>query len=188
MQKWNRQLNLSGSDDDLFIIRQHFIDSLSCTLSSVLRPQSRLLDIGTGAGFPAIPLKIYYPDLSVTAVDAVSKKMMFLRHLCRVLRLQNVICLATRIEQVSNSSELLPEHVDVIVSRAVGSVADLLKLGLPFLKPNGHFLFQRGKKGKTELVENQQLFEKHHIQIVDNIEVRLSFLSYPRYLLVLRKK
>lgn len=154
----------------------------------MLCPQSRLLDIGTGAGFPAIPLKIYYPDLYVTTVDAVSKKMMFLRHLCRVLHLRNVTCLATRIEQISNSSEVLAEHFDVIVSRAVGSVPHLLKLGLPFLKPNGHFLFQRGKKGKTELDGNQPLFEKHHIQIVDNIEVTLSFLTYPRYLMILRKK
>ena len=185
---------MSGSDDDRFIIQHHFCDSLSCLLSSVISPQSRVLDIGTGAGFPGIPLKIYYPGIHLTLVDAVLKKIMFLRHLCRSLNLDHTECLAVRLPSLSDSKQrqTLPDALakaqfDVVVSRAVGTVPFLLDLACPLLAPNGHLVLQRGKYGMQESEECQELFRQAGLRMIALTEVPLSFLTHPRYLLILRR-
>ncbi len=180
---------MSGSDDDRFIIHHHFLDSLSCLLSSVISPQSRLLDMGTGAGFPGIPLKIYHPDLHLTLVDAVSKKIMFLRHLGRSLCLDHTEYVATRLPSRSASTQLPPlakAQFDVIVSRAVGTVPFLIDLAYPLLMSNGYLVLQRGKQGMQEREEFQNLFRQYGLQTISLTEVPFSFLTHPRYLLVLR--
>jgi 16S rRNA (guanine527-N7)-methyltransferase len=181
------------------VIRQHFLDSLSCALSSLLRPYIRVLDIGTGAGFPSLPLKIYLPDIQVTAVDAVAKKIGFVRHLCRVLQLQDVDCVTVRLEQTANSSysetsyaKATPPVVparsfDLIVSRAVGTIPYLLELAAPLLAPQGHILLQRGHHGHHELVAQTIVLQNQGFQLVQRIEVPFSFCTYPRYLLIFCK-
>jgi 16S rRNA (guanine527-N7)-methyltransferase len=197
LQKWNRSINLTGCDDDLSVIRNHFVDSLSCTLSSAVAPRSRLLDIGAGAGFPAIPLKIYHPEMPVVAVDAVAKKIMFLRQLCRVLALQHVECVAVRLapsslrppqDDISSRFDPLLQrrYFDLIVARAVGSIPLLIALAAPFLAPNGHIILQRGRDGRHELHEHQAFLRDSGFHLVEMIEVRFSFFTYPRYLMVLR--
>ncbi len=163
-------------------------------LAPVIPPQSRILDIGTGAGFPGIPLKLYHPDLHVTLLDAVEKKIMFLRHLCRSLGLERTECLAVRLPSSADSktSQSLPDRLtsnrfDVIVSRAVGTVPLLIDLACPFLAPDGHIVLQRGKQGRQESEEQQKLFERAGLHMVSLIDIPLSFLEHPRYLLILRR-
>ncbi len=185
LQKWNSKINLSGSDNESFVIQQHFVDSLSCALASVPFAHAHMLDIGTGAGFPGIPLKIYFPQMRLTVVDAVSKKILFLRHLCRQLPLSDVECLAMRLP-AADSSSLASGNFDIVVSRAVGALQDLLLLAAPLLSPEGSILLQRGKEGLQEVEESQEFCLAQGLQIVENRELRLSFLSYPRYLLTFR--
>lgn len=157
-------------------------------LSSVIRPQIRLLDIGAGAGFPGIPLKIYNPTMYLTAVDAASKKIIFLRQLCRALDLQNVKCVAARLEpQVSCVSSLPGHSFDVIVSRAVGSIPYLLELAAPFLAPGGYVLLQRGHIGKQEISDDPRLLWETGFQVVKIAEVNFSFFTYPRNLIIFAK-
>jgi 16S rRNA (guanine527-N7)-methyltransferase len=168
-------------------------------LSSLLRSHIRVLDIGTGAGFPSLPLKIYLPDIQVTAVDAVAKKIGFVRHLCRVLQLQDVDCVAARLEQIVGSSSSETGHAkatppgvpaqsfDLIVSRAVGTIPYLLELAAPWLAPQGHILLQRGHHGHHELVEQTIVPQNQRFQLVQRIEVPFSFFTYPRYLLIFCK-
>jgi 16S rRNA (guanine527-N7)-methyltransferase len=181
------------------VIRQHFLDSLSCGLSALLRPHIRVLDIGAGAGFPSIPLKIYFPDIQVTAVDAVAKKIGFVRHLCRVLQLQNVDCVTARLEQAASPSYSETSHAkatphsvpaqsfDLIVSRAVGTIPYLLELAAPWLAPQGHILLQRGHHGRHELAEQTIVLQNQRFQLVQRIEISFSFCTYPRYLLIFCK-
>lgn len=179
---------MSGSDDALFVIQQHFIDSLSCLLSGAIHPQNRLLDIGTGAGFPAIPLKIYYPELQVVTVDAVTKKVMFLRHLCRQLNFQQIECMAIRLGDPS--SETLPSPLaapfDSITARAVGSLSQLLELAAPLLAPEGTILLQRGKDAEQELKDEESQIEHTGMRLEECRPIPLSFLDHPRYLLLFR--
>jgi len=161
-----------------------------------------LLDIGTGAGFPGIPLKIYTPNIHVTAVDSVSKKVMFLRQLCRLLKLRDVECVASRIEDLAPCSSsafskagkkkenqaTVPENsFDLVVSRAVGAVSYLLELARPFLAPDGCVLLQRGRNGKQEISAHTRFLQEAGFQVVNIIEVVFSFFEYPRYLAVFRQ-
>jgi 16S rRNA (guanine527-N7)-methyltransferase len=184
------------------VIRHHFLDSLSCVLSSLIRPHIRILDIGTGAGFPGIPLKIYAPDIYITAVDTVSKKVIFLRQLCRLLELHDVECVASRIEHLAfpPSSPWKPGETrekqltvrknsfDVVVSRAVGTIPYLLELAKPLLAPDGHVILQRGRNGKQEIFDQTHVLQETGFQVRTMIEVRFSFFEYPRYLMVFRQK
>lgn len=142
-------------------------------------------------------MKIYYPALRVVAVDAVAKKVMFLRHLCRLLELQDVECLASRVVPLSSSSRknvsqtpqdspLQKEKFNVAVSRAVGTVPYLIGLARAFLEPDGYILIQRGRYGKQELTDHALFFQETDFQIVDMIEVNFSFFDYPRYLMALQ--
>ena len=184
LKKWNRQINLTGSADDEFVIRQHFVDSLSCACSPVLSPRARLLDIGAGAGFPGLPLKLYFPEISVTTVDAVTKKIMFLRQLCRGLKLQQVACVAARLGEASEAAAPRAAF-DVIVSRAVGDLPYLTALARPYLAPGGHLLLQRGQQCPQEIQACRALFDTQGLAVVDMQTVRLSFLEHPRYLLAI---
>ena len=172
-------------------MRQHFLDSLSCLRADLFQPGKRVLDIGSGAGFPGIPLKIYQPELQLVAVDAVTKKVMFLRHLCRALELPDVACVAARLPSDASASAPLPPALprhsfDVIVSRAVGEIAYLLSLAAPFLKPGGHLIFQRGYHAPTEFDAAQQISPAYGLCECDLLEIKFSFLTHPRYLMVLQ--
>jgi 16S rRNA (guanine527-N7)-methyltransferase len=170
-------------------------------LSSLIRPNIRLLDIGTGAGFPGIPLKIHNPSIRLTAVDSVSKKIVFLRQLSRLLDLQNIECVASRIEPLATRSSCLPtakqkkaksatvpeNSFDLIVSRAVGAIPYLLELAEPFLAPTGCILLQRGRNGKQEICNDTNFFQETGFQVMNTIEVNFSFFNYPRYLIMFRQ-
>ena len=162
-----------------------------------MTPQSRLLDIGAGAGFPGIPLKIYYPEMPVVAVDAVAKKIMFLRQLCRVLGLEHVECMTVRLNPSSltprqddksrqQDSLLQRRYFDLIVARAVGPIPRLIELAAPFLAPHGHIILQRGRDGKHEVREHQAFLQDSGFHLVEMIEVTFSFFTYPRYLMLFR--
>ncbi|MBD3304840.1 16S rRNA (guanine(527)-N(7))-methyltransferase RsmG [candidate division KSB3 bacterium] len=193
LQKWNRAINLTGNADARFIIQHHFIDSLSCTIAPVITPHIRLLDIGAGAGFPGIPLKIYSPGIRLIAVDAVAKKVRFLQHLCRGLALQKVDCVAARLEphvsshtplREAHHAALQPRAFDVVTSRAVGSIPELLQVAHPYLAPQGCLLLQRGRQGPHELREHRSWFQQYGFEDVHLLNVQFSFLEYPRYLMV----
>lgn len=161
------------------IIQTHFLDSLSCVVSGVIRPNVRLLDMGTGAGFPSLPLKIYEPSLHVTAVDAVAKKIAFVRQLCRSLQFPDVTGVAGRIEEVS-----LQPSFEVIVSRAVGALDYIAGLAAPWLAPTGKMLFQRGHQAPQEVGEHADALQALGLQVESLHEVRLSFFTHPRYLVI----
>jgi 16S rRNA (guanine527-N7)-methyltransferase len=123
----------------------------------------------------------------VTVVDVVSKKIMFLRHLCRVLNFQDVTCVASRVEQLSpcHPSSSLEGCFDIIVSRAVGTIPHLLHLAAPFFAPGGHVLLQRGHKAPQEIHEHDAFFREAGFQIANIVPVKLSFFVNPRYLVLL---
>lgn len=135
---WNRKINLISLKSGYDIPIRHFIDSL--TLGEFIPPESRLLDIGTGAGFPGVPLKILMPTLRLTLVESNSKKVSFLKELCRKLNIEARI-LNTRVETLGGEHRAA---YDVVVSRAGLRLPELLKTGSVFLAPGGKIIAMKG--------------------------------------------
>jgi 16S rRNA (guanine527-N7)-methyltransferase len=137
--EWNKKFNLTGIRDPEDIVIKHFVDSL--TPLPYLEPSGRLLDIGPGAGFPSIPLKIAASDLQVQLVEASRKKVSFLKHITRTLKIESVVILHSRIEDVG----LPDEPFNTIISRAFTRLEPLLKLVSPLMKPGNTLVAMLGR-------------------------------------------
>src|ERR1044071_3385567 len=122
--EWNQKFNLTAIRDSESIRTKHFLDSFSCVLAWKASPPDHLIDIGTGAGFPGIPLKILYPNLKLTLVESVGKKAMFCQHLVRVLGLEQVGVIQSRAEDLGQDHHHR-EKYDVAVARAVANLSVL---------------------------------------------------------------
>ena len=142
---WNQRINLTAIVDFEDVQIKHFLDSLTvATVLSDIATGHRLLDVGTGAGFPGIPLKILFPSLQVVLLESVTKKVKFLNHLISQLGLQGVEIINDRAENLGRNAAYR-EQFSVVVSRAVAPLPELLELTLPFCHLNGIFIAQ--KKG-----------------------------------------
>lgn len=141
--EWNEKMNLTAITNDKDIQISHFLDSLTCTLATGNLSSQTLVDAGTGAGFPGIPLKIYYPDMKLTLVESVTKKATFLEVLVRELGLEDVNIVAERLEIVGQDPAYR-ESFDWVVSRGVAKVAVLVEYLLPLCRIGGRMLAQKG--------------------------------------------
>jgi 16S rRNA (guanine527-N7)-methyltransferase len=153
LQHWNRTISLTSISDDAGIIRKHFLGSLDFLLAFVPYSGLPLLDVGTGGGFPGLPLKVWHPELAVDLVDSSQRKSVFLRHLCRVLGLGDVRCLITRVETLAQDEAMRGRYA-VIVSRGVGRLRQWLPAVLTLLQVGGRLILE---KGPTALAEVQTL-------------------------------
>ena len=144
--RWNRRVNLTSIVDDEEVQLKHFLDSLTVALAFEKIP-SNLLDIGSGAGLPGVPLKILYPDIDLTLIDSVHKKAAFLCHLAERLGLQGVEVLAQRSELLAHD-ERYREGFEVVLSRGVARLSTLAELSLPFCALGGAFIAM--KKGEID--------------------------------------
>ena len=141
LKKWNRKINLTSITGDRDIVIRHLLDSLSYLKGFSRVPGLRLLDMGSGAGFPAIPLKIACPDIAITMVESVKKKASFLRHVLRMLELNGAEVLDMRTGEVPD----LYENTNMVVTaRAFADIASALADGLRFLLPGGCIVLSRG--------------------------------------------
>jgi 16S rRNA (guanine527-N7)-methyltransferase len=141
--KWNQKMNLTAIRTEKGIVLKHFLDSLSA--NPYLSGASTLLDIGSGAGFPGIPLKIVNPGLEVTLIDSVQKKVTFQRHILRTLLLTGIEAIHGRVQD-QEVTQRLKERFDVVISRAFSDLSTLLILSQPFLKKGGKVLAMKGKR------------------------------------------
>lgn len=152
--QWSKIMNLTSILDEKGIYLKHFYDSLA--LSKVYQfNDERLVDIGSGAGFPGIPLKICFPNLKVTLVEPTLKRVRFLEEVINSLCLKDIICLSKRAEELTD----LKETFDVVTSRAVASLPVLLELSIPLLKIDGYMLAMKGSNFEEELKKASHVLE-----------------------------
>jgi 16S rRNA (guanine527-N7)-methyltransferase len=150
--RWNRTHNLTAITDPAEVREKHLVDSL--TLLPLLKDATRLLDLGSGAGFPALPLKLVCPALEVVSVDAVGKKIAFQRHVARTLRLTGFSAVHGRAEDLPGTP-LCAAGFDVVTARALGSLPLLARLAAPCLVPGGRLIAMKGAEGAVELAAAQ---------------------------------
>ena len=150
LREWNQKMNLTNITDDEGVAMRHFIDSL--TLTEDIEREKReknavdlsLLDVGTGAGLPGIPLKITMPSLQITLLDSLRKRVLFLEEVCRVLELRDIHVVHARAEDAGNS-RVYREQFDVVTARAVAALPVLSEYCIPFVKIGGVFLAMKGQ-------------------------------------------
>ena len=144
----NAVVNLTAIRDEEGVARLHFLDC-AALLTAADFAGARVIDVGSGAGFPGVPLRILRPDIRLTAVDSVGKKMEFVRETCRELGLTDVECLWGRVEELP----ALRESFDIAVSRAVAELDVLAELCLPLVRPGGMFLAMKGPDCEEEVAQ-----------------------------------
>ena len=154
--EWNNKINLTAIVEPKEIILKHFIDSI--TINNTIKESTDILDIGTGAGFPGIPLKMINPNKKFTLVDSLNKRIIFLNEVCDSLKLKSIQCLHGRAEELA-MNKLYRQKYDAVTSRAVARLAILLEYMLPFVKVGGKCICMKGPNVEEELKEASKAIE-----------------------------
>lgn len=152
---WNERMNLTAITEKEEVYLKHFYDSLTAAFSFDFRRPLRIADVGAGAGFPSLPLKICFPEIDVTIVDSLNKRITFLNALAEELDLTGVAFYHDRAEQFARKKEHR-EQYDVVLSRAVARMSVLTELCLPLVKKDGTFIAMKASGAEAELQDSQK--------------------------------
>jgi 16S rRNA (guanine527-N7)-methyltransferase len=183
LKKWSRKINLTAITADEEIAVKHFLDSL--TPLKVVGPKGHLLDIGSGGGFPAIPLKIAAPGLQIVSVDAVEKKVIFQRHAARLLGLHGFTALHARGEELAGHHA---GEFDRVVSRAFSDIPTFVRIALPLIKKNGKIVAMKGRGGREEAHTVEKSLAEIGVRVTDIIEFRLPITGDARVLVIMERR
>lgn len=156
--EWNKVMNLTAITDYDEVMKKHFIDSLAIINAYPLDRDNMVIDVGTGAGFPGLPLKIAYPHLKITLLDSLSKRIQFLDQIIQKLKLTDIKTLHGRAEDYARMGEYR-EKYDLCVSRAVANLSTLSEYCLPYVKPGGVFISYKGEKKEEEMKAARKAIE-----------------------------
>ena len=158
LKKWNKVYNLTAINEDSEIITKHFLDSLS--VNGFIQNSQRILDVGTGAGFPGLILALFNPDKSFVLVDGVSKKISFLQEMIGKLNLKNVMAVHIKVEEYK-----VTEQFDIIISRAFAEIKKMIKLTKHLIKVNGKFIAMKGPDVMNELDDLDLPFVNYDVMV-----------------------
>ena len=184
---WNEKFNLTAIREAEDIRTKHFLDSLTPYTDMHVSTPERLVDIGTGAGFPGIPLKILFPNMQLTLVESVGKKAGFCRHIVDTLQLENVEVLSTRAEELGQNP-LYREKYDWAVGRAVAAMPVLAEYLLPLVKIGGAMLALKGENAHAEAQSAEKAFRVLGGSLRKITKVILPGVVDERYLVIVDKK
>lgn len=184
LKEWNEKINLTAIEEDRDVIIKHYIDSLSI-LPLMENKQFSLIDIGTGAGFPGIPVKIAYGNISVTLLDSLDKRIQFLNEVIKALNLSGIRAVHGRAEDFGANADFR-EKFDISVARAVANLPVLLEYCLPFAKTGGIFIAMKGSS-TDEVAASKKALELLGGEIEVIKEITLPFSDIKRNIITVRK-
>ena len=180
----NSKINLMSKNDEKLIFEKHIFDSLSIKLlfDKLDTLPNTILDIGTGGGFPSIPIALEYPEIQVTGIDSIQKKINAISNIAKKLGIKNIEFIRDRVENIKD------KKYDMITSRAVAQASLLIEYAYPLLKKDGYLVLYKSKSVDEEIEKAKPLIRKLHMKISDIIEYSLPLKeNYNRCLLVLQK-
>ncbi len=182
--EYNKITNLTRITEKEEVYYKHFYDSLTLIQTIDLAHVNSICDMGAGAGFPSIPLKILFPHLDVTIIDSLGKRIIFLKQLLNKLEIEDVKLIYDRIE---NYAQLNSEKFDLVTARALGKLPLILELGLPMNKINGYFIAYKSSLYKDEVESSHHALEVLGGQIERIVDIKLPLLYGDRTHIVIKK-
>ncbi len=184
--KYNSHTNLISKNDEKVLFEKHIFDSLSINLFEKIRECKSLLDIGTGGGFPSVPIAIAFPKIKVTGVDSIGKKIKFINEVAQILSLKNLCGIASRTEELPQN---LKENFDIVTSRAVAPLNVILEYAVPYLKVGGYFVAYKSKIVNEEIEKAQNALKILNCEIEKVIDYKLPLEdNFERKLVIIKKK
>lgn len=184
--EWNKKINLTAITDEKEIVLKHFIDCISLMSVYKIEDNMNIIDVGTGAGFPAVPIKIMCPDVNVTLLDSLNKRINFLNELIIQLELKNIFCIHSRAED-SGRDKKFREKYDLCVSRAVANLAVLSEYCLPFILVGGTFISFKSVNIDDELNEAKTAIKKLGAKIDSVKTVNIPYSDIQRSIVIIKK-
>ena len=184
--QWNAKTNLISENSAQEIITRHFLDSLSA-LQFIHNPNARMVDVGCGAGFPGLPLKIALPTLELYLLETNRKKVSFLKHMIRLLNLSTTVVLHDRTENII-TTDTWKGKFDVLISRAAFKLSELLPQGEYFLVRGGNLIALKGPNVEEELTQCTSGTEQYKISQFIQYDINVPFLDAHRKIIIGKKK
>ncbi|WP_042464259.1 16S rRNA (guanine(527)-N(7))-methyltransferase RsmG [Neobacillus dielmonensis] len=185
--EWNEKINLTAITEKGEVYLKHFYDSISAAFYFDFSRPIHICDVGAGAGFPSIPLKIVFPHLKITIVDSLNKRIQFLNHLADVLKLDNVYFVHDRAETFGSNSQYR-ESFDVVTARAVARMSVLSELCLPLAKQGGHFVALKAVNADEELAAAKKAIYVLGGKLEQKFTFTLPIENFERTVIVIEKE
>lgn len=186
LKEWNEKINITAITEDEEIDIKHFLDSVSVLCADVIKGGEKIIDIGTGGGFPGIPLKILKPDTEVVLLDGLNKRLKFLDEVIAQLELKDISTVHGRAEELGRKKGYR-ESFDIAVSRAVASLNTLCEYCIPFVKVGGYFIAMKGPEVDEEIKASEKAIEKLGGEFVERIDIKLPFSDIVHNLILIKK-
>ena len=182
--EWNEKINLTAITEEDEIILKHFIDS--CSILKYIENNQKIIDVGTGAGFPGIPIKIMNESLDITLVDSLNKRVNFLNEVIKELELKNIEAIHSRAEDIGKDDKYR-EKYDIATSRAVANLSTLLEYLMPFVKVNGMCICMKGPNIEEELNEAKKAIKEFGGKLEEVYNFKLPNSDIERNIIIVRK-
>ena len=183
---WNKRFNLTAITDPVEIEIKHFLDSLTCLMVSDFRPPGRVIDIGTGAGFPGIPIKMLFPQFELSLIESIGKKVNFCQHVIDTLGLDGIEVIQARAETLGQDPQFR-ERFDWGLVRAVAIAPVVLEYLLPFVRVGGSAILQKGETGPAEMHRAERAMRVLGAEVEQIQSVELPCVPDARYLIWVKK-